>query len=127
MHQHLLVVDDDDEVRAFLVGALEESGYAVSTAPDGTSALQLLSERDFALILIDFALPGMTGTELVERIREHNPAQKLLLISGYAGTAALQRAAGDVPIVPKPVALTDLAAAVKAALGDQADAQASSD
>ena len=120
MHQHLLVVDDDDEVRAFLVCALEESGYAVSAAPDGSFALQLLREQDFDLILVDFALPGMTGAELVEQIREHRPRQKLLLISGYAGTAALQRAAGDVPIIAKPVAVNDLAAAVKAMLGDQA-------
>jgi len=127
MHQHLLVVDDDDEVRAFLVSALEESGYAVLAAPDGPSALQLFSERDFDLVLIDFALPGMTGIELVERIREQKPGQKLLLISGYAGTAVLQRAAGNVPIVAKPVAVNDLAAAVKATLDDQADGTAAAD
>jgi CheY-like chemotaxis protein len=121
MRQQLLVVDDEDEVRAFLVHALEGSGYAVSAAPDGTSALQLFRERDFDLIVIDFALPGMTGAELGERIREHKPSQKLLLISGYAGTAALQRAAGDVPVVAKPIALKDLVAAVGALLDDQAE------
>jgi CheY-like chemotaxis protein len=120
MHQHLLVVDDDDEVRAFLLCALEESGYAVSAAPDATSALQLFGERDFDLVLIDFALPGMTGIELVAQIREHKPRQRLLLISGYAETAALQRAAGDVPIVAKPVSVCDLATAVKTTLDDQA-------
>jgi CheY-like chemotaxis protein len=127
MKQQLLVVDDDDEVRAFLVCALEESGYAVAAASDGRSALQLLGATDFDLILIDFALPGMTGAELGERIRERNPAQKLLLISGYAGTAALQRAARDVPVVAKPIAVKDLAAAVSAILADRVDRPAGAD
>jgi DNA-binding response OmpR family regulator len=119
MNQHLLVVDDDEGVRSFLVCALRESGYAVSAAPEGTSALKLIGERDFDLILIDFALPGMTGADLVQRIREGRAGQKMLLISGYAGTEALQRAAGNVPLVAKPVTVRDLLAAVKAVLDDR--------
>ena len=127
MQQRLLVVDDDDDVRAFLVGALEEFGYAVSAVADGPSALHALRDQDFDLILIDFALPRMTGAELAERIRERTPQQKLLFISGYAGTTALARAAGDVAIISKPVAVNDLIAAVGAALDEQSGGAARAD
>ncbi len=80
----ILAVDDDFLVLASTVAMLEDLGHRVTAAHSGKEALSALKEGSFDLVIVDQAMPHMTGTELIERIRADNPAQPVLLASGYA-------------------------------------------
>ena len=79
----ILLVDDDAEVRTVLPPT--EMGHRVVEAADGSSALDILKADDQLDVLIaDFAMPGMTGTDLADKVREVRPDLGILLVTGYA-------------------------------------------
>jgi PAS domain S-box-containing protein len=110
----VLVVEDEERVRAFSVEALRELGYSVIGARDGREALRLIEGgQRIALLFTDVVMPEMTGRELAERARARLPGLKVLMTSGYAPEAAGVEAE---TILAKPFDLERLAAAVRAAL-----------
>ena len=114
----VLLVDDEDTVRRVTSRLLEKLGYSVSTATDGPTALEMLeNEGPFDLVLTDVVMPGMTGIELADRIREMRPDQRILFTSGYT-TREYGRAPGQPPrpFMPKPFSMADLAANVRKVL-----------
>jgi CheY-like chemotaxis protein len=81
----ILVVDDDPGVLDYARNVLEDSGYAVLTAPDGAAALGLLrNNAHIDLLFTDIVMPGLGGVETARRAREKNPGLKVLFTSGYA-------------------------------------------
>ena len=86
--QRILVVDDDAKVRALLGEMLEEQGYEVVTAADGTEALQCVDENDLSLVLLDFQLPDMDGLKVLKEVKKRRPALPVVMVSGY-GTIKL--------------------------------------
>jgi signal transduction histidine kinase len=108
----LLVVDDDDAVRATLAGLLVEDGHAVEAVASGTSALALLHEHGFDLILVDFFMPGMTGAELIRAARDVREDCRFLLVSGYADSSEIAAASEHTPILRKPFTAEELRTAV---------------
>jgi CheY-like chemotaxis protein len=108
----LLVVDDDDAVRATLAGLLVEDGHAVEAVASGTSALALLNEHGFDLILVDFFMPGMTGAELIRAARDVREDCRFLLVSGYADSSEIAAASEHTPILRKPFTAEELRTAV---------------
>lgn len=108
--QTVLVVDDDDDVRAAVRHALESLGYRVREAAGGVEALALLDQTRPHLAIIDFAMPGMNGAEVAREAARKQPGLKLVFASGYAESEALEQALGkDAPILRKPFTLTALA------------------
>ncbi|MDO6416710.1 ATP-binding protein [Sphingomonas sp. BIUV-7] len=81
----VLVVEDDEDVRAYTVGVLRELGYHVMEAVDGITALQVLGRDDqpISLLLTDVVMPSMSGTELADAARSLRPELKVLFMSGY--------------------------------------------
>jgi CheY-like chemotaxis protein len=115
----LLLVDDDSAVREVTCAMLRELGYLVTEAGSGRQALDILTGHPpFDLLLIDYAMPGMNGGELAQRVRQGAPGQTILFITGYADFAALS-ALGQDRVVQKPFRDGDLARQVSAALGIQ--------
>jgi signal transduction histidine kinase/ActR/RegA family two-component response regulator len=112
----ILVVDDEPEVRTVLSDALVELGHHVTTASDGTEAVRLLESARFDLVMLDFAMPGMNGAQVAEAARRIRPEQKLVFVTGYADTGAIEGAARDAPILRKPFRSGDVARAVQAGL-----------
>lgn len=105
----VLVVDDDPDVRRFVVDLLNESGYAVASADDGPSGLQTLNEQGpFDLLLLDFAMPGMTGSEVARSARTLAPGQPILMMTGYLEHEAVLSELGAQPMLQKPFDPTDL-------------------
>ena len=99
----VLVVDDDPDVRRFVVDFLEDSGYGVADAVDGPSGLKALQEKGpFDLILLDFAMPGMTGSEVARTVRAANPGQPILMMTGYLEHEAVLSELGAQPMLQKP-------------------------
>ncbi|HET6182501.1 MAG TPA: ATP-binding protein [Acetobacteraceae bacterium] len=110
-----LLVDDDPMVRESAVELLRELGHDVTKAADGAEALTLLaSETAFDLLLVDFAMPGMNGSELAEAALQRRPGLPVVFITGYAADDALKPwAERGFRIISKPFSLADLAAVLR--------------
>jgi signal transduction histidine kinase/CheY-like chemotaxis protein len=115
----ILVVEDEDKVRAGSVEMLEELGYRVLQAPDGPTALRLLDGRAVDLLFTDVVLPGgMNGRELADEIRRKMPTIKILYTTGYARNAIVHHGRLDpgVELITKPFSFAQLAAKVRSVL-----------
>jgi PAS domain S-box-containing protein len=112
----LLIVDDEADVRQLAAGFLEGAGYAVTEAASGPDALQLLEGgQAFDLALVDYAMPGMSGSEFVRLARLTAPRLPVLYVTGYADPARAALAGGRFAVT-KPYASSDLLQAVAEAL-----------
>ena len=109
----ILVVDDDPDVRGFIVATLEEQGYDVREASDGQEGLRMAEEQATDLIILDFVMPGLSGADLAKRILATRPLQPILFVSGYSETDAVKRAAPGAPLLAKPFRADALAKAVR--------------
>jgi|tagenome__1003787_1003787.scaffolds.fasta_scaffold20989739_3 PAS domain S-box-containing protein len=112
----VLVIDDDPDVRGFIVATLEEQGYRVRQAPDGEHGLKEAAREKPDLIVLDFIMPGLSGAEVASRILAKQPDQPILFVSGYSETEAVKRTAPDAPLLAKPFRAEVLEKAVRAAL-----------
>jgi len=111
----VLVIDDDQEVRAFLAEALTGLGYSVDQAEDGTLGLEQLERKPPDLLLLDYAMPGRNGAEIAAEARKRRPQLPIVFVTGYAESEQLEAVLGaDVPVLRKPFTVAQLAAAVDA-------------
>ena len=116
----ILVVDDNESNRDALCRRLGRRGYATTPAADGPEALRLLGERAFDLVLLDVMMPGMSGLEVLERIRRDRSPSDLPVIMATAQdqsediVRALSLGASD--YVTKPFSPLGLIAKVQEAL-----------
>ncbi|HZP66097.1 MAG TPA: PAS domain S-box protein [Rudaea sp.] len=113
----ILVVEDDDQVRAVSAEVLGDLGYRILEAPDGPSALRILeTERQIDLLFTDVVLPGgLTGADVAAKARELRPTIKVLFTTGYARNAIIHHGRLDkgVQLLTKPFTLTELAEKVR--------------
>jgi len=113
----ILVVEDDDDVRAYTVAILQELGYRVIEAHDGASGMSILAsgEFDVALLLSDVVMPNMSGRELADAARRLNPELRVLFTSGYTGDVIMRdgRLEPSVDLISKPFTYATLAAKVR--------------
>ena len=118
----VLLVEDQDGVRAVVAEHLREFGYTVLEAEDGPAGLRLLADRALAgcafidALVTDVGLPGMNGRQLAEAAREHQPGLPVLFITGYAGGALERQLAPGMEVIGKPFALDALGTRVRAML-----------
>jgi CheY-like chemotaxis protein len=113
----ILVVEDDDDVRAYSVEILRELGYRVVEAHDGPSALRLLERQTRVdLLFSDVILPGgMDGAEMARQALARQPELKVLFTTGYARDAIVHQGRLDrgVQLITKPFTYADLAQKVR--------------
>ena len=116
-HPHnILVVEDDADVRRVIVECLGLIGYSVTEAADGTAGLAAMVRSRPDLLVVDYAMPDMTGAEVISRARELWQDLPVILATGYADMAAVERLAGKPVILRKPFDITTLGDAVAGAL-----------
>jgi DNA-binding response OmpR family regulator len=112
---NILVVDDEGAIRYSIGKTLQRVGYQVSAAASAEEALTILGEQLFDVVLTDIRMPGLTGVELLTRIKERAPDSIVILMTGYAslGTAveALRLGAHDYLI--KPISSQDIRTSVQ--------------
>jgi PAS domain S-box-containing protein len=117
---NILVVEDDENVRELVVQMLSELGCAVTEAEDGKQALQLLANAPkIDLIFMDVVLPGgLNGVEVADRIKQSNPAVKIVYTSGYPDGEIAKLTSNDIPtqFLRKPYLKHDLARTISQAL-----------
>ncbi|WP_085218106.1 response regulator [Allosphingosinicella indica] len=108
--EKVLVVDDDEDVRATIRQLLETLGYAPIEAADGDAAIALLKEERPDVVILDYAMPGMDGAELARRAKDIHPGIPVIFASGFAEERAIKKAVGpDVPLLHKPFQLAEMA------------------
>jgi len=112
----VLVIDDDPDVRGFIVTSLEEQGYRVREANDGREGLRAIEREPPDLVILDFIMPGLSGADVARRIRSRRADQPILFVSGYSETEAVKRTAPDTPLLAKPFRADALHKAVRGAL-----------
>jgi len=112
----VLVIDDDPDVRGFIVEALEEQGYTVREAADGREGIAEVERETPDLIVLDFIMPGLSGADVARHLRDRNPDLPILFVSGYSETDAVKRTAPDAPLLAKPFRADALQKAVRAAM-----------
>jgi signal transduction histidine kinase len=112
----VLLVDDDNDLRNVLAGALSTLGYKVQEATDGSSALRALETSRPDVVVVDFAMPGLNGAEVAKRARERWPGLPVVLASGFADTEEIEQAVGkDAKLLRKPFRIDELLEAVRMA------------
>ncbi len=116
----ILLVEDEDAVRAFATRALTARGYNVVAAAGGVEALALMdaAEHRFDLVVSDVVMPEMDGPTLLRQLRAREPGLKVIFISGYAEEAFARNlpATESFSFLAKPFSLKQLVAAVKEAI-----------
>ncbi|MBI4457293.1 MAG: sigma-54-dependent Fis family transcriptional regulator [Acidobacteria bacterium] len=119
---HILIAEDDAGLRQSLARLLSGEGYEVACVEDGNSALKLIAQRPFDLILSDLKMPGLNGMELLHEVKKFNREVGVILITAFASVdlavEAMKRGAFD--FVTKPFKKSVLLAVVRKALERQA-------
>ena len=117
---NILLVEDEEAVRAFAARALTARGYKVFEAATGTEALEVIGaiEETIDLVVSDVVMPEMDGPTLLRELRKTQPDLKIIFVSGYAEEAFAKHLPEDesFQFLPKPFSLKDLATAVKQTL-----------
>ena len=114
----VLIVDDEDSVRYVLARELKALGYEPVTATGGREALANLSSQRFSLVMLDVKMPGMSGLEVLAKLRRSHPSTAVAMLSAIADTdiaaEALRLGADD--YLTKPWSSEDLGARVNGVL-----------
>lgn len=98
----ILVVDDSQDILAFLQQVPRNSGYHSLTAPSGKRALELLSQKNDDVVVVDYEMPLMNGCEVAERIKEQRPEMPLILYTGFIDAIPAQKQRLFAGVVAKP-------------------------
>lgn len=106
----ILLAEDDDSMRGFLVRALKKAGYDVIDFANGEEAYERLKSEPFTLLLTDIVMPKMDGIELARRASELDPDLKIMFITGFAAVVLNNDIAApkDARVLSKPFHLKDL-------------------
>jgi twitching motility two-component system response regulator PilH len=117
MNKHILVVDDEQDVRDFICDLLVDRGYSVRSAVDGVEAMEMIKQEKPDLILLDLLMPRETGTNLYRKIhrKKEFEAIPVIVISGQPGR---DLAVGkSVPVFDKPIDEEGLLKEIEKTLG----------
>lgn len=117
----ILLVEDEDTVRKVIERLLDKLGYHVLSARSAEEAIELFDERDeeLDLVLTDVVMPGLTGVEMAEVLKERRPDMRFLFTSGYTSKElGGNPQAPPEPFLPKPFSMEELSRSVEEALAD---------
>jgi CheY-like chemotaxis protein len=115
----ILLVDDHVEVRTTTAALLEDLGHSVHQAGNGSDAIGMLERQECEcdLVITDYAMPHLSGTDFLRKARELCPDVPALIITGYADAEAIGTPPGGVEVLLKPFTPDKLAAAIARAAG----------
>ena len=117
---HILLVDDEQNIREVLSEALREAGYCVDTATNGEEALQILHQQSFDLMLLDIRMPIRSGLDLLKLLSKTGQRPPILVITGLASNDEIDEALrlGASKCIRKPFHLKNLLSEITGLLHD---------
>jgi len=117
-NQRILIVEDEAPMCELLTSFFSEKAYNVDTAQNGEHAIARLREQDYALVITDIKLPGMSGLELLARIRVDWPEMAVVIMTAFSSISSAVEAMklGAEDYIGKPFQLDELAITVEKAL-----------
>ncbi len=120
----VLLVDDHEAVRATTAGLLQDLGHSVHAVEDGADAARLLAKTPdaFDVLVTDYAMPVVSGTEVIRQARALRPGLPAIIITGYADAQSIAHRPDDVAVLPKPFDAEQLKAALRDIEPDTASA-----
>ena len=119
---HVLVVDDEEMMRAMLGRELPRLGFRVTTAESGEEGLRRVQDDEFAVAVVDILMPGLDGLETLKRLHQESPGTEIVLLTGHGtieGAVAGMRA-GAYDYLTKPCRLSELSAVLRRAIEHRA-------
>ncbi len=112
--EHILIVDDDAEIRTLIEAYLEDQGYSVSTASNGRTMRHVMATREVDLVILDLVMPGEDGLTLTRYLRD-NSSVGIIILTGKGDTVdrvvGLEMGADD--YLGKPFAMRELLARIR--------------
>ncbi|MBN1755441.1 sigma-54-dependent Fis family transcriptional regulator [bacterium] len=114
---NILVIDDEEPMRDSCSKLLSKDNFNVSTAEDGLKGLELLNHKAFDIVILDLKMPGLSGLEVLEKIKQNLPDMLVIVITGYPSVESAVQAmkAGAYDFLPKPFTPDELRVIVKRA------------
>lgn len=120
----IMVIEDDESVRGYIVDILRDMNYRVFDAPDGTAAVKIFDREGgkIDLLLTDVVLPGNNGRKIADELQARYPHIKVLFMTGYSRNAIVHQGRLDqgVALIQKPLSQTNLAAKIREVLDGEA-------
>jgi signal transduction histidine kinase/ActR/RegA family two-component response regulator len=116
VQRSILVVEDDPEVRQFMVESLGMLGYPVREAANGVTGLSAIKEQAPDLLIVDFLMPDMNGAQVIAAVAEILPELPIIVATGYADMRAIDDVIGENFVLRKPFQISELAKMVSTAL-----------
>ncbi len=115
---NILIIDDEETMRDSCRQTLSRDGHRVEVTENGAKGLALLETESFDLVILDLKMPGLSGMEVLKRIKEDDPDSVVIVITGYATVESAVEAmkSGAYDFIPKPFTPDSLRAIVKRAL-----------
>jgi two-component system OmpR family response regulator len=125
--EHLLIVEDDREMRDLMRKVLEKEGYRISLAGDGCEAAALLARGSFDLVVTDMLMPHDGGLELLATVHRSLPTLPVIIVTAFGDWHSYSRALelGAAAFISKPLRMSELVAAVHNALAGRGAAASS--
>ena len=115
---HILVVDDEEQLRSILSAELSRAGYNVATAADGDEAIASLQNKTFDLVLLDIRMPKVNGFEVLKFAKQNMPTVKVIMLTAFADLkhAVESKKLGATDFITKPYDIEELLATIERAL-----------
>jgi DNA-binding response OmpR family regulator len=88
--KRILIVEDDEEMRALLKDVIEEEGYITDSVNNGSDAFRKLANESFDLIITDIRMPGLTGLDILPGMKKLQPKAPVIVITAF-GSEVIQR------------------------------------
>jgi CheY-like chemotaxis protein len=111
----IMIIDDDEEMRSLLKDFFEEEGFETDSASNGVDALRTLSKDHFDLVITDIRMPGLTGLDILPRIRRLKPEIPIIVMTAYASDDVRRRSlsGGATTYLEKPIHLSKLRTVIR--------------
>ncbi|MHC4128880.1 MAG: response regulator [Planctomycetota bacterium] len=119
----ILIVDDEEDLISTMAERLELRGFQVDTATTGAGALELVAESAYSVLILDVKMPGISGLDLMTRIKEQQPNLPVILFTGHSSLADAQKGTqqGAFAYLLKPIKIDEMMNTIKNAIGGDKD------
>jgi DNA-binding response OmpR family regulator len=111
----IMIIEDDEEMRSLLKDFFEEEGFETDSVSNGVDALRMLSKDHFDLVITDIRMPGLTGLDILPRIRSLKPETPIIVMTAYGSDDVRRRSLerGATTYLEKPIHLSKLRTVIR--------------